>query len=560
MSSSARRARLTQEWTQCDSTEWKDFYQQWWGRDFDVNADVLNVASSTIWISLCLLELTGGLLLVRKEYAVMYTRLLNAGRQSLLPSGVVVSGQPGIGKSYFAVYVLLRRLADRQPTLFSASNETTFLFDESGVRETPSPTVRAHHVFELLGKAEPRLWSLIDPGPKVEPISPCITQAFFYVVFASPNGKRYKHLTARGATLWIMSSWELSDLLRLIKFGGIPGADPSEYEDEHAVQQLCSLCGPCPRDIYMFLADPYAYGEGVHEQIWDLEQAAQISKLFNDPAAIDKFSHRLVMVTRVGELREDSLLTDGYIVHAKTRLIYQLLVDRIVMLSFKEAKALFSLCKLKGPAAAYFAGMVFEAIATLCMCGAAPATDDIFRGFVPMTAVPGPEKYPHGFSYKPEKATATLTVNNRALTLSQSQEVDSLPPNPTATCSALCPTKSLAQFRYGKVADIANIMEGMYVPEASNNALFDAFYVDEKDDCSSGFATVEEIRAKVETARPGKRVEVKYVLVVPYQDKWALRWNMANGFSKVPGEVYVQFLRVQGSVPHVKFDLDLIVQ
>ncbi len=91
------------------------------------------------------------------------------------------------------------------------------------------------------------------------------------------------------------------------------------------------------------------------------------------------------------------------------------------------------------------------------------------------------------------------------------------------------------------MADIANIMEGMYVPEASNEVLFDAFYVDEKDDqttvgrshggAQSSF-TVEDIRAKVETARPGKRVEVKYVLVVPYHEKWAVRWNMADEFLK----------------------------
>ncbi len=90
------------------------------------------------------------------------------------------------------------------------------------------------------------------------------------------------------------------------------------------------------------------------------------------------------------------------------------------------------------------------------------------------------------------------------------------------------------------MADIANIMEGMYVPEASNNALFDAFYVDEQrrlhlpGDGQSGsrhcpgFATVAEIRAKVERARPGKRVDVKYVLVVPLEEKWAVRWNMAD--------------------------------
>lgn len=115
------------------------------------------------------------------------------------------------------------------------------------------------------------------------------------------------------------------------------------------------------------------------------------------------------------------------------------------------------------------------------------------------------------------------------------------------------------------MADIPNVMEGMHVPEASNNALFDAFYVDEQDEyiiwifqitdsrvygdapSQSAFATVEEIRTKVETARPGKRMEFKYVLVVPSEEKWAVRWNMADGFSNVEGEVYIQFLSIQDS-------------
>ncbi len=55
----------------------------------------------------------------------------------------------------------------------------------------------------------------------------------------------------------------------------------------------------------------------------------------------------------------------------------------------------------------------------------------------------------------------------------------------------------------------------------------------------------------MERAPPDKRVEVTYVLVVP--------WDMADEFSNIEGEeVYVQFLRVKA--PNADVALDLIVR
>ncbi len=59
----------------------------------------MNVASKKIWNTLLFLRDSEGLLFVRKEYAAMYTRLVNAARRKQGPPGVVVSGQPGIGRS-----------------------------------------------------------------------------------------------------------------------------------------------------------------------------------------------------------------------------------------------------------------------------------------------------------------------------------------------------------------------------------------------------------------------------------------------------------------------------
>lgn len=138
----------------------------------------------------------------------------------------------------------------------------------------------------------------------------------------------------------------------------------------------------------------------------------------------------------------------------KSQWIRQLLVDSIVKLPLQKVKVLFSFCEYTGPSAASFPGLVFEAIAILYMSGAAPDTDEVFRGFAPMTPVAS-GKHPRTFSYRPEKATTTLTVNDRASTLSLGLLMN------TQTRSTPLPPSPLGISRYGKVADIPTVMEGM---------------------------------------------------------------------------------------------------
>ncbi len=164
----------------------------------------------------------------------MYTRLVNACRKGV-PPGVIITGHPGIGKSEFAasrirrmtdrpgksyisVYVLLRRLADKQTTLFSTCESTTFLFDESGVRQKPSSTIRAFEICasELDFELGSQIWSLIDPSPKETYISMCLIYvSFFYAMFFPPDRKRYKYMLKKHAAQWIMSPWGVSELFAL---------------------------------------------------------------------------------------------------------------------------------------------------------------------------------------------------------------------------------------------------------------------------------------------------------------------------------------------------------
>ncbi len=99
---------LVQDWTQCDDPEWLAFHREWWGKSFNMNADVLKVASEKIWCDLKLLARSQGLLFVR--YETMYTRLVNACMKGV-PPGVIITGHPGIGKSEFSAS-RIRRMTD----------------------------------------------------------------------------------------------------------------------------------------------------------------------------------------------------------------------------------------------------------------------------------------------------------------------------------------------------------------------------------------------------------------------------------------------------------------
>ncbi|KAI0296293.1 hypothetical protein B0F90DRAFT_1109562 [Multifurca ochricompacta] len=74
-------------------------------------------------------------LLVRQEYDkafdVIEETLLNCGTSHL--GGIIITGQPGIGKTCFLFYLLLRRLSSGQPTAFQIRPTYYLLFKNSGV-------------------------------------------------------------------------------------------------------------------------------------------------------------------------------------------------------------------------------------------------------------------------------------------------------------------------------------------------------------------------------------------------------------------------------------------
>ncbi|KAH9030527.1 hypothetical protein EDB85DRAFT_1429344 [Lactarius pseudohatsudake] len=83
-------------------------------------------------------------LLVRNEYKVAYPTL-RSYKTNPRSGGVVVTGQPGIGKTCFLYYLLLRLLNARDTVAFQL-NENFILFQDSGVRIFGTTSIYARRI------------------------------------------------------------------------------------------------------------------------------------------------------------------------------------------------------------------------------------------------------------------------------------------------------------------------------------------------------------------------------------------------------------------------------
>ncbi|CUS10226.1 unnamed protein product [Tuber aestivum] len=110
-------------------------------------------------------------LLVRKQFEIIESHLQHAAStkwNNTDPStgdpqcgtnlDYKVSGQPGIGKSYFLSYLLARRLQMCQPTVYRRSDDQCFLFDEG----TAGQEVSASILFQLTEDKKREIWILTD--------------------------------------------------------------------------------------------------------------------------------------------------------------------------------------------------------------------------------------------------------------------------------------------------------------------------------------------------------------------------------------------------------------
>ncbi|KAI1785716.1 hypothetical protein LXA43DRAFT_1036606 [Ganoderma leucocontextum] len=157
---------------------------------------------------------TGDAVFIREEFLLFAERARNARNVSSL-SGVLLLGQPGIGKSLFLLFFLVQCLAREEPVQFTSRFGNTYLFDKDGVAKTATTNFDPTICLPSTVDGTPRLLSLVDwPSTKALPYSvACCLTTLFSVIDPSSDPACYQKLRREAKFLcWWMSPWSPEEL------------------------------------------------------------------------------------------------------------------------------------------------------------------------------------------------------------------------------------------------------------------------------------------------------------------------------------------------------------
>ncbi|KAH9017577.1 hypothetical protein EDB85DRAFT_2096392 [Lactarius pseudohatsudake] len=183
---------------------------------------------------------------VHKEYIRIYDvcheylKLQCAKKTHGRSLSVVITGQPGIGKSYWIFYTLHRRLCEGKPVIWY-HDSTRYLFVAEGVyilENTPSTSFKTH------------VWTLVDTDEDSNGMPPHLAvhlTQHFLIFTTTPQRCRWRRLgktTLR--TVVIMNPWTRAELSEAAEIYGLKHNDPR-------MDDMFNQFGPTPRICFGFL-------------------------------------------------------------------------------------------------------------------------------------------------------------------------------------------------------------------------------------------------------------------------------------------------------------------
>ncbi|CUS07218.1 unnamed protein product [Tuber aestivum] len=183
---------------------------------------------------------------------------------------IAIVAQPGTGKSYFLSYLLARRLAMGEPTVYREDDQKCYLFDEY----TAGKEVNAEYLFRLPASEKERLWILTDDS---------ITNrgwerqgnTWFIVFIARPAQMVLSESwrSNRNARIRYMTNWTWEEVFAAFHMGH--GKPPSASEAERLYSIFAGF-GPIARTCLQaisvsseahFLPDTKAYLRAIQDDI-----------------------------------------------------------------------------------------------------------------------------------------------------------------------------------------------------------------------------------------------------------------------------------------------------
>ncbi|RXW14477.1 hypothetical protein EST38_g11376 [Candolleomyces aberdarensis] len=579
-----------------ESRRFGKFYKLWWGQLSDGKKKLDSTASqkndfqspdrlldiSPLTDDLVDLTQSNGTLYVRTEYQVMYERL--EADSKLKATRVVVTGQSGIGKSYFLVYVLLRQLTQGKTTLFSTSDERTFLFDESGIRTMKKEDIEK----DYLPKSEDptdgmSVWSLIDANTSMKPETSQVgnTHNVFAILAASPNPERLKFWNiSANLVKRVMDPWGMEELLLLFRqpeLTTLSDALRTVYQRPEDVEELVSRAGSCPRDIFLFTRNPEEFYDVIDEEIRSLRTVKNLYGIFESAkwaSEQDSASQR-----RRGYRKPDAPAWTHDTMHVafKSQAVMRRVVIHHAVRADASAEDMFPAASVN-PYSASLLDAVFEMLALRHtshrgFVGDKLSINRVFGLAYPMELNPTdrfPKRFSHVHSIKATTSTHIVTVDaNRSIEYEieeKSEDSDSINLAPRTNNLSIVP-RTLRGRRYYDDIESVNINLATYgnyyyIPKETNN-FFDSFFLNTSGDKeviisvfqmafvtkvhgaskADGLEILNKLKRRLLSNNPGHSVVFQYVLVTPLGrtvGRQKIYWQMPERVD--PGEVYVLYL------------------
>ncbi len=220
MQSYSPPSRLSDSWKAAGKNNpFVALWHEWWNKE-DKKCSLVagQVVTSTV-MAPWYLRNTEGQIYIRAYYERIYLALENQ-----VAKKVVLTGQPGAGKTYGLLFLLLKKLVKGEPVIFMPSTRGALYFSSTGVQSNKSlVSFEDFAVFNqdippgnpLSSTSQPQVWALVnsdsgDGGPP--PV--CLTASPLVVVQAtSPCLSRYKGwIKEKGGDVWYVERWTREEI------------------------------------------------------------------------------------------------------------------------------------------------------------------------------------------------------------------------------------------------------------------------------------------------------------------------------------------------------------
>ncbi|KAF7421214.1 hypothetical protein PC9H_011735 [Pleurotus ostreatus] len=510
-------------------------WQEWWGKSENeaelVAGKVIDFKSSTVNFA----EPTKGQFVVREYHTSLLTSLQQVDTHR--HGGVVISGQPGSGKSYSLLYLLLQKLIKREPILFLPVNTGAHYFSSDGVQYS---SLVDETCLDEINDDENCTWALVNSDIHLQPLPSPLLAAFgiFIIQSTLPSRSRYKAwVKQKRGLIWYMRRWTKEEIVQALTLVRVLPQRPLD-ELEASADKMIAKWGWAPRDIAAAIEDEEQLENALTEALKHLKTSSQLLELFERTTTSDtsdEFSHPIISLYHS--------VAGKPVVDFKSVYIRYRVQSKLGGVHREEALQLIRLCQPYRESSS-LAGWAFENLVFDVLCS------------------PGNE----GDLFPPRPAPASGTT--------WSLQIDplQLASESTSTSRAVHPS-GLTRVTFQKSLDNVTLDDTkLFVPSQPNFPLLDAFFLQvdgqkrqvtvvvlqvtislKHDGSAKGYAFLGRLRTHlmrldVQTdGTPRFSVSFIYRLVVPSpSESQTFAWNFPGNIPEaISGDVYVQAARIK---------------